>query len=154
MTKQLLIVSNAPSDNTQRLVDAVLMGARHPDIENVSVQFKLPLDASATDVLNCDAILIGTTENFGYMSGLIKDFFERIYYPCLENTQGKPFALYIRAGLDGTGTRVALEKITTGLRWKAVQPPLILQGEFTDSFLDDCRELGQLMSAGLDADIF
>ena len=55
------------------------------------------------DVLTANAVIIGTTENFGYMSGLIKDFFERIYYPCLEKTQALPWALYVRAGKDGAG---------------------------------------------------
>lgn len=154
MTKQLLIVCNTPSANTQAIANAVVEGASHPDIEQVDVTFKNPLETTADDVLNTDGILIGTTENFGYMAGLIKDFFERIYYPCLEETQGKPYALYIRAGLDGTGTQIAIDKIITGLRWKAIGPTLMLHGEFTDSFLDEARELGQLMSAGLDADIF
>jgi len=88
------------------------------------------------------------------MSGLMKDFFERIYYPCLELTQGKPYALYIRAGNDGQGTKIAVEKIITGLRWKAVQPALILQGDYKGEFVDQISELGMLIAAGLDNDIF
>lgn len=154
MQKSLLIVCNTPSKNTQAIADALVSGANHKDIENVSVIFKRPLEVSADDVLQADGILICTTENFGYMAGLIKDFFERIYYPCLEQTQGKPYALCIRAGLDGTGTQIAIDKIITGLRWKAIGPTLLLHGEFKPAFLDEANELGQRMSAGLDADIF
>ena len=113
-----------------------------------------PLDAGPDDVLACDALLLGTTENFGYMAGRIKDFFERIYYPCLEEKQGLPFAYYIRAGLDGTGTRIAIDKIVTGLKWNTVQEPLICQGEFKDEFKDQCQELGMTIAAGLEAGIY
>ena len=100
------------------------------------------------------ALLLGTTENLGYMSGALKDFFDRIYYPCLEETQGLAYALYIRAGHDGTGTRRAVESITGGLRWRAAAEPLICRGEWRDSFLEELRERGMLMAAGLEAGVF
>ena len=152
--KTLLVVAHAPSANTQALRDAVLRGARHPDIGGVNVRSVAPLEAGPEDVLAAQAIVLGTTENLGYMSGALKDFFDRIYYPCLEKTQGMPYALYIRAGHDGTGTRRGVETIVTGLRWRAVQDPLICRGEYRDSFIADCEELGTLMAAGLEAGVF
>ena len=150
----LLIVANTPSANTKTIAQAVLKGASHEDIESVNATLLTPLEAGPDQVLASDGIIIGTTENFGYMSGLIKDFFERIYYPCLEEKQGLPYALYIRAGNDGTGTRIAVDKILTGLAWKAVNPPLILQGDYQQSFEQECEELGMLVAAGMDAGIF
>ncbi len=151
--KTLLIVAHAPSPNTVRLRDAVAAGARDPDITGVSVRVLTPFEAQPADVKAADAIILGTTENLGYMSGALKDFFDRIYYPCLEHTEALPFAAWIRAGLDGTGTRIAIDKITTGLKWKPVQETIILHGEYRDEFETQCEELGTLMAASLESGI-
>ena len=152
--KRLLIVAHAPSPNTRTLLEAVVAGASAPEIDGVEVIAQSPFDTEPDDVLAAGAVILGTTENLGYMSGALKDFFDRCYYPCLEDTQGLPHALYIRAGMDGTGTRRAVESICTGLRWKAVAEPLICRGEWQPSFADDCRELGMLVAAGLEAGVF
>ncbi len=152
--RRLLIVAHAPSDNTRRMLDAVKEGAHSPEFENVEVVAINPFAASVADVLAAKAIILGTTENIGYMSGALKDFFDRIYDPCLEQTQGLPYAAYIRGRSDGTGTRRGIETITTGLRWRAVREPLICRGKWDDAFVDQCRELGAAMAAGLDLGIF
>lgn len=152
--RQLLIVAHAPSPNTRKLVDAVLRGARHADIDNVETRWLPPLEAGPDDVRRADGIVLGTTENLGYMSGALKDFFDRSYYPVLEEKQGLPCAVYIRAGHDGTGTRRALESILTGLRWRLVQDILLCRGDWQDSFVEQCEELGLTMAAGLDAGIY
>ncbi len=151
--RRLLVVAHAPSPNTLRLRDAVTAGARAA-APAVDVRVRPPLQAGPDDVLAAHAVILGTTENLGYMSGALKDFFDRCYYPCLERTQGLSFAAYIRAGHDGTGTQRAIESITTGLRWRAVQAPLLCRGAWDDRFTAQCRELGAAMAAGLDAGVF
>lgn len=153
MKKSLLVVANTPSANTRTLANAVVRGASHPDIENVTVTHIRPLEARQNDVIAADGIILGTTENFGYMSGALKDFFDRIYYPVLEIKQGTPYALYVRAGLDGTGTISAVERIVTGLRWRPICAPLLCHGTYVESFVDQCEELGMTMAASLDAGI-
>ncbi len=152
--KRLLVVAHIPSANTLRLRDAVLAGARSPEIAGVETIAKTPFEAGPEDVLAADAVILGTTENLGYMSGALKDFFDRTYYPVLEIAQGKPYALYIRAGMDGTGTRRGVETIITGLRWRAVQDPLICRGDWDEAFVAQCEELGMAMAAGLEAGVF
>ncbi len=152
--KRLLIVGHVPSANTQALRDAVERGACGPDVEGVGVDARSPFDTTPEHVLAADAIILGTTENLGYMSGALKDFFDRIYYPCLEAKQGLAYGLYIRAGHDGTGTRRGIETIVTGLRWRAVHEPLVCRGEFSEAFVPQCEELGLLMAAGLEAGVF
>lgn len=149
-----MVVANQPSENTRKLAAAAGRGGRNPDIECVDVQCLEPFQAGPKEVLAADAILLGTTENFGYMSGALKDFFERIYYPCLEKTQGLPYGLYIRAGSDGTGTEMAVQKIITGLRWQQVQPILLCQGAFQSSFEEQVEQLALALAAGLEANIY
>ena len=153
MTKpRLLIIVHAPSPNTRRLFDAVTAGAG--DGGDIEITARRPFEAGPDDVLAANGIILGTTENLGYMSGALKDFFDRSYYPCLEETQGRPYCLFIRAGHDGTATRRGVETITTGLRWRAVQEPLILRGDWQEAFVDQCHDLGAAMAAGLEAGIF
>ncbi len=111
--RRLLIVAHAPSANTRRLLDAVVEGTRSDEKQNVEVVALSPFDAGPEDVLAAGAIILGTTENLGYMSGALKDFFDRSYNPCLEKTEGLPYCLYVRAGQDGTGTRRGVETIVT-----------------------------------------
>jgi hypothetical protein len=152
--RMLLIVAHAPSPNTEQMRDAVVAGARSPEVDGVETLVLSPFAAQPEHVLAAQAIVLGTTENLGYMSGALKDFFDRCYYPCLEKTQGLPYALYIRAGHDGTGTRRGVETIVTGLRWRRIQEPLICRGPWRDEFLGECRELGLLVAAGLEAGVF
>ncbi|WP_447555936.1 flavodoxin family protein [Vreelandella sp. EE22] len=152
--KRLLIVAHSPSPNTQALRDAVVEGVQHSDIEAVECVVKSPFDASADDVDTCDAIVLGTPENLGYMSGALKDFFDRCYYAVSEDKRGLPCALYVRAGLDGTGTRRGVESICKGLGWRFAQEPLVLKGEWQEAFKEQARELGLYMAAGLDNGLF
>ena len=152
MPKRLLIVAHAPSDNTLALRAAVQRGAQSE--AGIDVTVIAPLQAGPDDVLAAQAVILGTTENLGYMSGALKDFFDRSYNVLLEKTQGLPCALYIRAGSDGTGTRRGVETILTGLRWRAVQEPLLCKGRWQESFVTQCEELGAAMAAGLSAGIF
>jgi multimeric flavodoxin WrbA len=152
--KRLLVVAHVPSDNTARLRDAVVEGARSPEIAGVETRALTPFEAGPDDVLAADGVILGTTENLGYMSGALKDFFDRSYYGVIEKTEGLPYCLYIRAGHDGTGTRRGVETIVTGLRWRAVQEPLVCRGEWQERFVADCRDLGMAMAAGLEAGIF
>ena len=148
--KRLLLVFHAPSENTQRMLNVMVEAIEKENLQSVQCIVKAPLEATSEDVLNCDAIILGTTENLAYMSGALKDFFDRIYYPCLEVKQGLPVAVIVRAGHDGTGTCRALKTILTGLRWRWVQDILLCKGPWQDEFLQDCQDLAQGMVVALD----
>lgn len=138
------------------MADSVLNGALSMANKGSIVQLKSPFDCVTKDVLEASALILLTTENFGYMSGALKDFFERIYYPCLEDeprSQSKPYALIIKAGLDGTGATTSVGNITRALRWKEAHPLLLCKGEFAPAFIDHCYTLGQTMQASLEAQL-
>ena len=151
---KLLIVYHSQSGSTDRMAEAVVRGARSEDVDGVEVRVKKALDADADDLLWCDAFILGTPENFGYMSGAMKYFLDRSYYSCFEKVNAKPFALFVRAGNDGTGALTSLRRILTGLAVREVQAPVMIVGEFDESRLAECEELGLTMSAGLEAGVF
>jgi len=152
--RHLLVVYHSRTGGTQALADAVIAGARSDDIEGVEVRDLHAFDATVDDVRWCDGIILGTPENFGYMSGALKDFFERIYYVLLEETRGLPYALFVNGGHDGEGAIRSVERIVTGLAWKAVLAPVLVVGAVDEAAREQCRELGMTIAAGLDAGVF
>ena len=152
--KHLLIVYHSQSGSTERMAEAVIRGANDPQIEGVEVRVRDALEADAADLEWADAFILGTPENFGYMSGAIKYFLDRVYYPCLDKVNGKPYALFVRAGNDGSGAISSITRILKGLAVREVQEPVLIAGEFDESRLAECEELGMTMAAGLEAGLF
>ncbi len=152
--KRLLLVWHSRTGHTRQMAEAALRGARNPAIAGVECIVRDALEAAPDDVRAAHGILLGTPENFGYMSGALKMFFERIYHPCLEHTQSMPYGVFIRAGNDGRGALASIERIVTGLRWRRVAEPVIVAGEFDPARLAACEELGQTLAAGLEAGVF
>jgi len=144
---RLLIVHHTPSPSMQALFEAVVAGATHPDIEGVEVVRRAALAATATDVLEADGYLLGTPANLGSMSGALKHFFDTIYYPCLDETRGRPFGYWIHGNSDTSGTERQLLAITTGLAWAKAAAPVITTGDPDKKTLEACTELGGTLAA-------
>ena len=131
------------------MFDAVVTGAKDPEITGVEVVTRPALAATAVDVLEADGYLLGTPANLGYMSGALKHFFDQIYYPCLDTTIGRQFGLYLHGNNDTDGARGAIEKITTGLQWRLAQEPVAVLHNPSQDDLAACTELGAAIAAGL-----
>ena len=105
MKKRLLIVYGGNiGGRTEKLRAAVTEGALQASAEldtGIDIRALRALDASAADLLWAEGVLLGTPEHFGYMSGALKDFFDRTFYPCENRTTGLPWALFVSAGNDG-----------------------------------------------------
>lgn len=146
----LLIVYHSKNGHTAAMARAVIAGANHEDIE-AEVRVRLARDAGVDDLLWCSALILGTPENFGYMSGGMKDFFDRTYYPLEGKVEGLPYAVFISAGNDGTGALTSIQRIVKGYPFKEVHEPVISRGEVSDDMLERCQELGMYMAAGAEA---
>lgn len=133
----------------QAIFEAVVAGASTDEIEGVEIAVAPALTAGAADVLSADGYLLGTPANIGYMSGALKHFFDGIYYPCLEATQRRPYALYVHGNSDTTGAVRAVESIATGLSWRRVRPALSVLGPPSAADLEQCWELGATVAAEL-----
>ena len=138
---------------TGAMADAVRRGATDPTID-LEVRFLRARMAGTGDLLWADGLILGTPENFGYMSGAIKDFMDRTYYPVEGKVQGLPYCLFVAAGNDGTGAVRAVRRIANGYALREVQEPIISVGEVSQPILDRCEEMGKGMAAALEAGIF
>jgi multimeric flavodoxin WrbA len=150
--KTLLIVYHTGGVKTARMAGAVEKGARAEG--GVEVVVKRCADAGPEDVLAADGLILGTPENFGYMSGMMKDFLERIFYPCEGKVNGRPYALFVGAGQDGSGAVASVERIVLGLRLNKVHDPIVGLKELTPEVLSRCEELGTAFAAGLALGVF
>ena len=109
--------------------------------------------AVAWDVRWAHAVVLCTPARFGYMSGALKDFFERIYQPCVDHTVGLPYALVIKGDTDVEGAVASVERIVAGLRWRPVVPPVRVVGVLSSAGLAAATEAGATVAASLDAGI-
>ena len=150
MPKRLLIIAHIPSPNTASLANSALAACQNLVDGYVETVCLTPFEVKAPDLLEADAVIIGTTENIGYMAGATKDMFDRCYNDWIEKTEGKPIAIYIRAGLDGTATKRALTSICSGLKWRLVAEPIILKGDWNKQFNQDVADLCSGVAMGLE----
>ncbi len=160
--KALLIVYHSMTGGTLQMAQAAAAGAE----AEVRVLLMRAADAGAAEVLAADGYIFATPENLAGMSGQLKDFFDRSYYPALDQLNGRPYATLICAGSDGHSAAQQIERIATGWRLKAIAPPLIVcthaqtpaeiqrPKHLSAPELQQCRQLGAALAAGLALGIY
>ena len=151
---KILIIFHSQSGNTEKMAKSVADGVK--SIKNVTVSLKRAADATLIDLVNCDGIVIGSPEYFGYMSGMIKDFFDRTYDKARSHKEvfKKPYAIFVSAGNDGTGAVQSIERICLGYPLKKIYEPLVAKGQVDLDVLRKCEELGKTIAAGCEAKIY
>jgi multimeric flavodoxin WrbA len=149
VSAMLLVVHHSPSPSTREVLEAVLAGARDPEIDGVDVRAKPALAATLPDMLDADGYLFGTTANFGYMSGALKHFFDTVYYPSLDHVAGRPYGLWVHGNNDVVGAVNAVEKLATGLALTKAADVLEVTGGVDAAIRERAYELGGTLAATL-----
>lgn len=150
----ILVIYHSQGGNTKKMAESVAKGIG--SVENVTANLKSAGKATIKDLRSCDGIVIGSPEYFGYMSGMVKDFFDRTYEVASNNINqyAKPYALFVSAGNDGRNTCVQIERICKGFSFRKVYEPIISRGIVSENILRECFEMGQTIAAGCDLGIY
>ncbi len=159
LQRRLLIVYHTQFGATEQMARAAFDGAR--SIEDIDTVLKRAADAGVADLERASALIVATSENFGGMAGMVKDFLERTFYPLEHQLEGRPYALIVCAGTDGTGAVRDVERVATGWRLRKALPELIYKSGMTaqqvvvpGEVLARCREIGATLAAGVAAGIY
>lgn len=129
------------------MVDAAVRGAARDGLEALGVRLLAALDVTSADVRGADGYLLATPANLGYMSGALKHAFDTTYNDALPHTVGRPYGVVVHGESDTTGALLGIEKITTGLGWRAVAAPVSVIGAVDDAAIEACEELGAVVAA-------
>ncbi len=150
--KRLLIIYHSQSGAAEKLARAVGSGACMEKATESRVC--LALEGGLSDLLWADGLIVVMPENFGAMSGAVKDFFDRTFYPAQQYEINIPYMVVVSAGNDGRGAVSQLQKICKGYPMRQVAEQLIVRGKPGREDIDMAKELGQAMAAGLAMGIF
>ena len=155
---RLLVVHHSPTDTVRSLTDAVVAGARDDTIDGVEVVVREALEATADDVLGADGYLLGTTANFGYMSGALKHFFDSIFLEAggaladdgsagPSGTGKKPYGLWVHGRYDTAGAVRSVQSIVGALPWRQSAEVLEVLGDVGEPEREAAYELGGTLAA-------
>lgn len=157
---RLLVVHHSPTRSLQALTDSVIAGASDDALEGVEVVVRPALEATAEDVLAADGYVLGTSANFGYMSGALKHFFDSTFLAvggALDPTgaagesagvtKGRPYGLYVHGRYDLTGAVRSVQSIVGALGWRQGYDVLEVLGAVTDGDREASYELGGTIAA-------
>lgn len=162
--KTLLIVWHSRTGGARAMAEAAAAGAEEEPLTRT--RLLMAEQATGADVMDADGYVFAMPENLAALSGPMKDFFDRAYYPALDRIAGRPYALLVCAGTDGTNAVRQVARIATGWRLRAIAEPLIVvtgaqtaeailaPKTIAPDLLARCRDVGTALASGLAAGIF
>ena len=146
---RLLVVHHTPSPSVHGMVEAVVDGTRADGLDDVEVSTSAALSTTAADALAADGYVLVAPANLGTMAGGLKHFFDTIYYPCLDETRGRPYGCAVHGNNDVDGALRDIDRIVTGLGWRqATDHVRVLDAPDADD-LEACWNLGATVAATL-----
>ncbi|OGO37018.1 MAG: hypothetical protein A2147_08375 [Chloroflexi bacterium RBG_16_57_8] len=140
---EVLIVYHSQSGNTEAMAKAVSEGAT---AAGASVVLKKAVDARADDILACDIVAIGTPSYFGYMAGMVKDFFDRVWATIRDKMANKPYVAFGSKGGGGSQAVDSVERICDGMKMSKCANATLATRKPTEEVLAECRELGKRLA--------
>lgn len=144
---RLLVVHHTPSPSVHDMVGAVVDGTGAEGLEDVDVTVRAALSCTASDALDADGYVLVAPANLGTMAGALKHFFDSIYYPCLDQTRGRPFGCAVHGNNDVDGALRDIDKIVTGLAWSQASEHVRVLDRPDREALDACWNLGATVAA-------
>jgi flavorubredoxin len=141
--KKILVVYHSQTGNTEAMAKAIADGAK---AAGATVSLKKAGSADVSDLLDCDAVVIGTPNYFSYMAGMVKDFFDRVWATVRGQMENKPYAVFGSYGGGGLPAIESVEKICDGLGMKKMFDSLGVVRQPTRENLKVCKELGKKLA--------
>lgn len=141
---RVLIVYHTLSGNTEKMAKAFEEGAK--SVQGTEAVLKKAFDATLEDLLGCDAIAFGSADYFSYISGALKDFFDRTYYPSQGKVTGKPYAAFATGGRGGEKALEALDRICGSFKFKKTVEGVAVAGAPSHEVLAKCNEAGKKLA--------
>ena len=158
----LLIVYHSRTGGAESMARAAYEAAR----QECEVRILTAENATVEDMMSASGYIFCAPENLAAISGAMKEFFDRSYYPLLGQIEGRACAIMVCAGSDGENAVRQMTRIATGLRLRQVQDPIIVNTNaqspeailapksLTKAQLSQCADLGAAFGAGLSMGVF
>ena len=143
MAKKVLIVYHTIGGNTEAAAKAVAEGVEA--VAGVAAIVKKAEEADTNDLLSCDAFCVGSPDYFGYMAGMVKDFFDRTFYPTQGQVDDKPCGMFVTHGGGGKAAE-SVEKICKSFRFKAVGDTVLVRGNPDATAAEALKALGSSLA--------
>jgi len=144
---KVLVVYHSQSGNTQAMAEAVARGAA--SVAGAEVTVRRALEATLDDLLQCDAVAVGSPDYFSYMAGGLKDFFDRTFYPSQGQVTGKPYAAFVSAGGGGRRALESIERLCSAFKLKRAAEAVLAAGRPSPGTLGECEELGRRLAGSV-----
>lgn len=140
---KILIVYCSMSGNTKAAAEAIAAGAKKAGAQ---VTIKTGTEAQSKDLLDCDAVALGSYDAFSYMGGGLKDFLDRVYYPTKGQVTDKPYAAFLTHGGGGRAIQ-SIESLANSFKLKKVAESVSIKGRPEGKAIADLKQLGAMLAA-------
>jgi len=135
---KVLVVYCSMTGNTKAAAEVIVEGA---ETAGAQVTLKEGTEAQPGDLLECDAVALGSYDAFSYMGGGLKDFFDRAFYPTQGQVTDKPYVAFLTHGGGGRAIK-SIEDIAQSFKLKKFAESALIQGKPEGQGVDDLKALG------------